>query len=408
MAVFKYKAKSGQDIKEGVLIASSQKEAAGQLRTDGLEPLLVQETSSQKKSGGFFSRQVSALDKANLCRYLSTMINSGLPLTEAVEVISEGNENPLMQKILNDVRASLQGGQPLSAAFSKYPDTFDEVFLTLVKAGEESSTLGKSFEYLGKQLYSDHDLNQRIKSTLAYPTVIIFASMGLGVAMLVFVIPKMAPVLLRMSSDFPLPVYTLFILKAGLFFSSNLLASGLAILLLAVISFLIFRQPKIKRAMGDFLSRIPFFGELFVKLTLGRFTRTLATLLKSGVPITNSLRVASKTLTLPQFKNAAPTFIEGVEKGVSLSEVLKKTAVFPSIMIRMIATGERTGSLDKMLLDLANFYEEEVSNSLKTLTSIIEPVIMLGIGVAVAVIVISVIAPIYSFVGSLSTSMSAH
>ncbi len=397
MAVFKYKAKSGQDIKEGVLIASSQKEAAGQLRTDGLEPLLIQETSSQKKSGGFFSRQVSALEKANLCRYLSTMINSGLPLTEAIEVISEGNENPLMQKILNDVRASLQGGQPLSAAFSKYPDTFDEVFLTLVKAGEESSTLGKSFEYLGKQLY-----------TLAYPTVIIFASMGLGVAMLVFVIPKMAPVLLRMSSDFPLPVYTLFILKAGLFFSSNLLASGLAILLLAVISFLIFRQPKIKRAMGDFLSRIPFFGELFVKLTLGRFTRTLATLLKSGVPITNSLRVASKTLTLPQFKNAAPTFIEGVEKGVSLSEVLKKTAVFPSIMIRMIATGERTGSLDKMLLDLANFYEEEVSNSLKTLTSIIEPVIMLGIGVAVAVIVISVIAPIYSFVGSLSTSMSAH
>lgn len=411
MTVFKYKAKAKNgEIKEGVLMAGSKKEAGEELKDKQLSPLFVQKLDGKegKKNLPLFSQHISLIEKANLCRYLSTMINSGLPLPEAVEVIASETTHPLMEKILDDVRAGLQSGQPLSSAFSKYPDVFDEVFLTLIKAGEESGTLGKSFDYLGKQLYADYELTSKVKSTLAYPTVIVCASMGLGVAMLVFVVPQIAPILLNLNKEFPLPFYTLLILQTGLFISQKILFFLGILVFLAIMLFLFFRKPAGRRALGNFFSRTPFFGQLFTKLVLGRFSRTLATLLKSGVPIISSLRVAASTLTLPQFKNLTSIFVGEVEKGVSLSETLKKTRLFPPMMTRMVSTGEKTGSLDKLLLELAQFYEEEVSNALKTLTSVIEPILMLIIGIGVGVMVVSVIAPIYSFVGSLSKSLTTH
>ena len=410
MAVFNYKAKdkSGK-IKEGVLVATSREEVGEKLRDQQLSPLTVKAAKEKGKGAkqeiSFFAKKVGTIDKANLCRYMSTMISSGLSLTEAVETIAEGNPNPRMRQILGEIQAGLQDGQPLSNAFAKFPDTFDEVFLTLLKAGEESGTLGKSFEYLGKQLYSDYELSRKVKSTLAYPAVIIVATGGLGAAMLVFVVPKIAPILLRMNNDFPLPSYTVAILNIGVFFSENIsIFAGSIVGLIGLGAFLI-SKPKVKKFLGDVFSRIPFFGMMFTQLVLGRFNRTLSTLLKSGVPITDSLEVAVNTLTLPQFKTIRKTFIEDVQKGVNLATILRSTKVFPSMMCRMIATGEKTGALDKMLLDLANFYEEEVSNSLKTLTSVIEPIIMLLIGLGVGGMVVSVIAPIYSFVGSLSGSL---
>jgi type IV pilus assembly protein PilC len=411
MAVFKYKAETRKgEIKEGVLIAASKEEAGAQLKGQRLKPLFVKKTDNKGDKGSFLfgNKKVSLIEKANLCRYLATMVNSGLPLTEAVEVISAETKKPIMQKILEDMRASLEGGQPLSNAFAKHPQVFDEVFLTLIKAGEESGTLGKSFNYLGKQLYSDYELSQKVKSTLAYPSVIVSTSLGLGIAMLVFVVPKISPILLNLHREFPLPFYTLFILKTGLLISKNILLLLGAFSLLTISLFFFLQKPAGKKAFGNLLSRLPFFGELLIKLVLGRFNRTLATLLKSGVPIVSALRVAGSTLTLPQFKNAGALFVEDVEKGTSLAETLKKTNLFPPVMTRMVSTGEKTGSLDKLLLDLARFYEEEVSTSLKTLTSVIEPIMMLVIGIGVAIMVISVLAPIYSFVGSLSKSLTTH
>lgn len=409
MAVFKYKAKTKKgEIKEGVVIAGSKKEAGDKLKGEQLSPLSIQAEKSRGKKSGLFSRKVNLLDKANLCRYLSTMINSGLPLSEAVDVISTEVDNPQMKQIMVDVRESIQGGRPLSGAFAKHPQVFDEIFLTLIEAGEKSGTLGKSFGYLGDQLYSDYELRRKIVSTLAYPFIIVLTTMGLGVAMLLFVVPKIAPILLNLDREFPLPPYTLFILKTGLFLSQNVLYL-LGFVILVVVGLLIFfSKPKGKKILGNFLSRIPFFGQLFVKLVLGRFNRTLATLLKSGVPIIDSIKVSAKTLTLPQYKDVEKTLVKKIEKGVSLAKILRESKAFPSIMIRMVSTGEKTGSLDKLLLDLAQFYEEEVSNSLKTLTSVIEPILMLFIGLGVAVMVVSVIAPIYSFVGSLSKSLSSH
>lgn len=410
MPGFKYKAKDSKGkIEEGILLASSKEEAAEELKSQKLSPLSIKATAKPKsQSSLLFSKKVSLIEKANLCRYLSTMINSGLPLSEAIEVLAEDAIGSQMPKILDDLQSSLKSGQPLSTALAKHPDTFDEVFLTLIKTGEESGTLGKSFDYLGKQLYADYELGRKVKATLAYPTVIVLTTLALGLAMLIFVVPKIAPILLRLHETFPLPVYTLIILKTGLFLSQNILLFSLLGLFLGIALFFLLSKPKGKKFLGDLFSRIPFFGPLFTQLALGRFNRTLATLLKSGVPITKALSVSSETLTLPQFKNVRSQFVKEVERGVSFSTALKKMGVFPPIMIRMVSTGEKTGALDRLLLDLAQFYEEEVSNSLKTLTSVIEPIMMLFIGIGVAIIVISVIAPIYSFVGSLSQSLTTH
>ena len=220
MPVYKFKAKSKEGkVTQGTLVAADEKEAAAQLRSGGLSPLSVKEEKTKKKFSLSFSRGLPTIEKANFCRYMAAMIKSGLPLSEAVDVLCAESDNPVLRKILNDIRSSIQKGQFLSGAFSKHPDVFDEVFLTLIKAGEDSGTLDKSFAYLGKQLNADYELKQKIKSTLAYPAVVTLATLGLGVAMLVFVVPKIAPVLLRLGDTFPLPSHTVIILKIGLFVS---------------------------------------------------------------------------------------------------------------------------------------------------------------------------------------------
>lgn len=406
MAVFKYKAKdkSGK-IKEGTMVAVSKKEAGRQLRGENLSPLFVRALPSSAKFSFLSREKIPLIEKANLARYLATMIKAGLPLTEALDVLCDEATSSGAQKILNETRATVQKGQLLSVAFARHPQVFDQVFLTLVKAGEESGTLEKSFEYLGKQLYADYQLRQKIKSTLAYPVTVTGATLALGISMLVFVVPRIAPVLLRLSQTFTLPPHTLFILNAGLFLSKNLLFFlGGMVGLIFLASFLLANQ-KSRKKINDFISRLPGVKKFYQGLVLARFNRTLSTLLKSGVPIIDALQVSTDTLTLPQYRKVKKLFSQRIGKGESLSEVLKKSGLFPSIMVRMVITGEKTGSLDKLLLDLATFYEEEISNSLKTLTDMIEPILMLVIGVGVGVIVVSLIAPIYSFVGSLSQSI---
>lgn len=407
MPVYSYKAKTKEGrVKQGTVIAASKKEAGANLRSEGFSPLFVKKTTVSKKGFLFNGGQrLPLIEKANLCRYLGTMVKSGLPLTEAIEVLRAEAVHPQLKLILDETRGRLQKGQLLSNAFALFPETFDEVFLTLLKAGEESGTLDKTFAYLGSQLYADYQLRQKIKSTLAYPIVISLATLGLGIAMLVFVVPKISPVLLRLSATFELPTHTVLILKIGVFLSDNLLfflaaLAGLAVLL---VSFLI--RPSGRKLLNRFLTYLPLIKDFYEHLALARFSRTLSTLLKSGVPITNSLEVACGTLNLPKYEKLKGFFAQEISKGRSLAETLKKSELFPPIMTSLVATGEKTAALDKLLLDLALFYEEKVSNSLKTMTDIIEPVLMLAIGLAVGAAVISLIAPIYSFVGSLSQSI---
>jgi type IV pilus assembly protein PilC len=400
MAIFEYKAKNNQGkIIEDTIESSSRKEAANILQDQNLQVLTVRESKSSQSTLEKIKR-VSVLEKAVLCRYLSTMMKAGLPLAEAVDILAQESTNKKMHRILIDLQYSIQRGQKLSSVFARYPEVFDSVFQTLTKAGEESGTLEQSFDYLAQQLMKSYELNQKVKGAMMYPLVIITAMLGIGVLMITFVLPRISKVFLRLNIT--LPTATKLLLAASNFLGDHTLLVIFFILISIISFFIVIRLNITRNALLQFLSHIPMFARLFDQLDLARFSRTLSTLLKSGVPILDSIKVSVQLLTQSKFTKLGSMFEDDIQRGKSLSETLDRgQKIFPALMIQSIKAGEKSGSLEIVLSELADFYESEVEHTLKGLTSILEPVLMLVIGVAVGAMVISIIAPIYSVIGNL-------
>jgi type II secretory pathway component PulF len=287
---------------------------------------------------------------------------------------------------------------------AKYKQEFDTVFLTMVKAGEESGTVEKSFDYLAKQLLASHELSQKVKGAMMYPAIIVAAMIANAGVMLGFVLPKMSEVFLSLNVD--LPPVTRFVLNVGNTLGANLaltFGAFFAFLFLLVLLFLIRTT---RQAIFSYLVKLPVISKVMDQLDTARFARTLSTLLKSGVPIMIALDVSSDVLRQPNLKKQAKEFSEGVSKGLSLSEVLtKQKKSFPVTLIQTIKAGEKTGSLEVVLEELATFYESEVDYSLKRATALIEPLLMLVIGLAVGAMVVLLITPIYSIVGGLESGL---
>jgi len=347
-----------------------------------------------------FHNNVSTLEKANFCRYMAVMIKSGLSISEALEIIQSESESAKLKIILQDMLFTMQEGGEISSVLGKYPEVFDSVFLALVRSGEQSGSLEKTFEYLSKQLYSVHRLNKKIQGALMYPAVIITAMIGVGVMMVTFVLPRLSAVFLKMNIALPLP--TKLLLQFGDFMGKNALWVILGIILFAAIIIALFTVHSTKTVIMRYLVNFPVVKKLSRQIDLARFSRTLATLLKSGVPIISALNIASETLSQFDMQQIAKTFEKGIEEGKTVASLLTtKEKTFPSLMIQTIKTGEKTGTLDGVLMDLADYYEEELEDALKEFVTILEPIIMLVIGVAVGAMVIMVIAPIYSVVGNM-------
>lgn len=400
MAIFEFKAKD----KQGKIIidtieAASRKEAGNILREQKLQVLTVKKISQSKSSLQRFSK-VPVIEKAIFCRYMSTMMKAGLPISEAIAIIAKESPNKKMHRILVDMQYSIQRGQKLSAVFARYPEVFDSVFLSLAKAGEQSGTLEQSFEYLSKQLMKSYELTQKVRGALLYPAVIISAMFGVGMLMMVFVLPRISQVFLRLRIE--LPFFTKILLQVSDFFGKHSLVVVGVSIAVAVAFILLLQMKKTKLAIYRIVGKLPIMNRLFTLIDLARFSRTFSTMLKSGVPIIESIKVSVNLFNQAKFSKLSKTFEQEIEKGKTLSEALAKgKGVFPALMIQSVSAGEKSGSLEVVLAELAEFYEQEVENSLKGLTSIIEPVLMLIIGIAVGAMVISIIAPIYSVIGNL-------
>lgn len=306
-----------------------------------------------------------------------------------------------MKSVINDLQYQLQSGKNLSSTFAHYPENFDEAFLAIVKAGEQSGTLEQSFQYLAEQLYTDYEMRQKIKGMLYYPAVIVSVMIAIGSLMLTVVLPRIAEVFLRM--DIKLPFYTRVLFNFSLFLKNHLWLFGFS-LLFSLVTFLTFLKSKVGHSLLiKLLSLLPFFSRFLEEVDLGRFNRLLATLLNSGVPITESLKIATISLTQPQYAQLSTLFEKELTRGVPLSKVLKKAKDgFPPMMIRLVAVGEKTGNLEELLLNLAIFYENEINLSLKNFLNLLEPILMLIIGLAVGAMVIAIIGPIYSILSGLS------
>lgn len=403
MPEFSYQIKDAQNkITSGTLTALSADEAASILHNQG--STIVSLKSPTKLSAlGKVNGNIPTVEKANLCRYLATMIGAGLPLAEAVDTITQDTKSKTLKNVLGNVQYGLQQGESLSELFGKYPRIFDPVFLSIVKAGEQSGTLQRSFQYLEDQLMANHALSQKVKGALLYPAVIIATMFGVGGILIVFVIPQIAQVFLK--TKLAIPRLTVFILQTGLAINQHLALIGGILGLLVVALIIITRSRTGKKFLTDVLKRLPLVSGLFEKLDLARFARTLATLMQSGVPITQSISVATSTLSHAKFHPLVVSLETDIKKGESISSVLRHHKhEIPQMMISMVATGEKTGTTDKILFDVANFYEQELENDVKNFTAILEPAIMLLIGVGVGGMVLSIIAPIYSLVSSLQNA----
>jgi len=402
MPLFLYKARNSKgEIIEETIQAVNKADAVIALKAEGFQVYTIKNFETSLTSVG---GKVSVAEKSTFCRFTATMLKAGLSIHEAAEIIKQETENKKMKKILADIAFQTQKGKSLSMALSTYKDVFDPVFLTMIKAGEESGTLEQSFDYLAKELTANYEFSQKIKASLMYPLVVIIAMFAVGMLMLFFVLPKISVVFLKMNIK--IPAITRIILQFGQFIGEHIFLGISVTIGILILLFLIGLMKSTRERIMLIFTKIPALAKMMNQIDVARFARTLAILLKSGVPIINSLEVASDSINQPKLRTQAKKFVLGVAKGSSLSEVLSgEQTQFPMIMIQTIKTGERTGSLEKVLEDLAQFYESEVEYQLKRVTALIEPVLMLAIGVIVGAMVIMIIAPIYSIIGGLQETI---
>ncbi len=403
MPLFTYKATDEEGkIIEDTIQASNRENAATTLTSQGVKILTIKKVGG---AGNMFFGGISTAEKASFCRFMSTMLRSGMSIPDGVEIIRQESKNQKMQKVLADLSYQTKKGKSVSSVLEQYSDDFDRIFLTMIKAGEESGTLEKTFEYLAVQMSTSHELSQKIKGSMMYPAVIVVAMLGNGMMMMLFVLPRLAQAFLKL--DVPLPFYTKIILNIGQFFGDNpVLVIGATILMGIIVVMLFILRPT-RRIIMHVLTRAPLVRNVVKNIDIARYSRTLSTLLKSGVPIIDSLDVSSDSVTSERLRRETKQFSTLVAKGQSLSDIMTANRdIFPSVMVQTVRAGEKSGSLEQVLGEVADFYEKEVEYSLKNMTSLIEPVLMLAIGVVVGVMVIMMIAPIYSIIGGLQQTIN--
>lgn len=399
MPLFAFRAiDSRNQVVQSTTSAIDRDEVAADLEKKGLTPLSIkalEHSSSPNKS-------MPLMEKINFCRYVSTMLKSGLSITESISVITEEATHPVTKKILDEFNFGIQHGQPLSSIMARYPNSFDNFFITIVKAGEISGTLAQSFSQIEVELRSEHSLKQKIGGALMYPAVIFIAMSGIGMVMMFFVLPQIAKVFLNLHVPLAAPTRLLF--EISLVINDNKLTIIVATIIL-IISLIVFFKTKIgRRVFMLFFTPIPVVKNLLKQIDVARFCRVFSTLLSSGVPITQSLEIALNSLNYPQYRASASKVIAAVTKGQTLSAAIKEHRVFPPLLTQMIAAGEKSGTLDETLQDLGGFYEEEVEAGVKKATQLLEPTLMLLVGIGVGAMILSVITPIYSVVSSIQSA----
>jgi type IV pilus assembly protein PilC len=395
MANFSYKAvDQNKHVTQGQLSGKTRDEIAHMLEKRGLITLVIKPLTEISSSQG----SLPVIEKITFCRYLSIMLSTGLSLSEGIDVLRRETKNPLMAKILGDMSYSLEQGQDLSSIFERYPTAFEPYFITLTKAGEVSGKLSEVFKYLESELRSEYSLNSKVKGALLYPAVVFSAMIVMGIMMFFFVLPQIGRVFLSMN--LPLPAPTKFLFTSSITLSKQVVPIMISGVILGIIGFLSLKNPIVRDGLLAMVRPIPMIHKLLQEVDLARFNRIFSTLIRAAVPITDALEISFTSLTLSEYRACAQTFPDEIKRGRSFSELVKANPSFPSLMVQMVIAGEKTATLDSTLSDLAGFYESEVEEQVKGLTQIIEPVLMLCVGVAVGAMILSIIGPIYSVVGS--------
>jgi type IV pilus assembly protein PilC len=352
-----------------------------------------------KKDGqpGFFARlnapKVSVADVAIFSRQFSTMINAGLPVLQCLAIIADQQVNPTFKTIVNQIKDDIGSGGNLSDSMAKHPKVFDELYVNMIRSGELGGVLDTILERLSVYMEKAEALKRKIKAAMMYPVIVISVAVIVIAFLMVKVIPTFEDVFNSFGAKLP-P------LTAGLVATSRfmqrywwMLAAGIAAIRAGVIAF--GKTPKGELILDSLLLKLPVFGDLAKKSAVARFTRTLGTLLKSGVPILEALETVAKTSGNKVVEGVINGARASIREGQGMTEPLKKDGVFPPMVIQMVSVGEETGKIDEMLMRAADFYEEEVDTAVEGLSSAMEPLIIVFLGVSIGTIVVAMFMPMF-------------
>lgn len=400
MSKYLYTAKSVEGKpRSGEMEAKNERDLALQLRGDGY---IVTSIERVEETGGkphikFIDRiqGVSLKEKLFFTRNLGVMVSSGLTVARALSNLSAQTENKHFKAILDNVYADVQKGLPLSDSLAKYPAVFNDLFVNMIRVGEIGGTLEESLDIITVQMEKDHELRSKVKGAMMYPAVIIMVMILIGIVMLTYILPQILGVFADMEVELPGP--TQFIINLSAFLGDYKILIGIA-LIGGGIFLKAFTSTDIGKKTASFvLLKMPILKNIVIKVNCARFARIYSSLLHSGVSVVDSLNIVAATLSNTFFKEAILEGRNKIQRGIDLSSVIAEYPdIFPVIVAQMIKVGEETGKTEGMMVKLAEFYEEEVNQITKNMSSIIEPVLMLIIGGAVGFFAVAMLQPMYS------------
>lgn len=401
MAEFTWEARARSgEVRKGVMEAENEDAVNNKLRQQQLNPVKVKKKSSLASFQ--FGSGVDTKDLVTFTRLFATMIDAGLPLIQCLDILSNQQTNKNFAVVLKDIKSHVEQGATFSEALKRHPRVFDDLFTNLVHAGEVGGILDSIMSRLSVYLEKRQKLVRQVRGAMVYPSVVIVIAIGVMAVLLTFVIPAFE----GMFSEFGGGAENLPWLTRALIAISKGFVSYLPFFVVGLIGFVasvtyVNRQPKGKRFFHKTFLRMPIMGPVLRKIAVSRFTRTLGTLLQSGVPILDALEICARTSGNVVIESGIMNVRQSISEGKNMAEPLAATGVFPDMVVQMIAVGEQTGALDQMLNKIADFYEEETDVAVAALTSALEPILMVGVGGMVGVVLIAMYLPIFSLAGNI-------
>ncbi len=402
MPQFTYEGKTRTgEVKKGTIEAPSRAAVTAQLRKQNITPTTIKES---KKGGGglqlssgagiaLFQPSVSPKDVVVFARQFATMIDAGLPLVQCLEILASQQDNPTFKKVLFEVKADVEGGSTFAEALSKHPKCFDELFVSLIEAGEIGGILDTILNRLAIFLEKSIKLKRQIKGALIYPAAIITVAAIVTIVILIFVIPTFQKMFEGFDAALPLP--TQIVIALSTFVQNYILLIIVGLIAMGFGIRQLYRTENGRKVMDNMALKAPLIGPIIRKSAVARFTRTLGTMVSSGVPILEALTITAKTSGNRTIETAILQTRSSISEGKTIAEPLAESKAFPPMVVQMIAVGEATGSMDTMLQKIADFYEDEVDTAVKSLTSLLEPALMLFLGITVGGLIVSMYLPIF-------------
>lgn len=400
MPVFVWEGRvKGDQVRKGEMEAATEKDVHSNLTRQGITPTKVKKKPKDLfENIAFLKPRVKQEDIIIFCRQFSTMIDAGLPIIQCLDILYSQQENITFKKMLRDIKESVESGQTLAEALKKYPDQFDNLFVNMVAAGESGGILDVILRRLSAYMEKAAKLKRQVKGAMTYPTVTLGIAILVVAVILVFVIP----VFEEMFADFgkALPIPTQVVVNASRFVKAKILYIVVACILFFIAFRRFYKTEKGRALIDDLMIKLPVIGILIRKVAVARFTRTMGTMLASGVAILEALDIVAKTAGNKTIETAIYKVRSGIAEGRTIADPLAESKVFPPMVVSMIAVGESTGAIDAMMEKIADFYEEEVDQAVENLTALIEPFMLVFLGVTIGGLVVSMYLPIFQMAGA--------